>query len=147
MNRLPGYLPLVLGLAVFGSALSGCNGDDVGVRCSVPDDGTSTSSSAFTIAQTNECEKRLCVARSGTATAVPRCTKVCSSDGDCPGSGPNCNEGFICRVAAVKAGQLTQLDCCKLCLCKDDLSVEERQTDLNAQTCEQEGIVPNCPSF
>lgn len=147
MNRLSCLVSLVITLAAGSLGLAGCDNGDVGVRCSVPDGSIEESSSAFVISQSYECQDRLCVARSGTSTAIPRCTKTCGGDGDCPGAGPNCKEGFLCRVAAIKAGLLTQLDCCKLCLCKDDLSVEERQRDINAETCEQEGTQPHCPSI
>lgn len=125
-------------------SLAGCDDDDVGVLCSGPRGGDDTGSS-FLISQSLECRKRLCVLKEGATNPKSRCTRVCESDGDCPEEGPNCNEGFLCRVATQV--NILGLQCCKLCICMDDLSLEERERDVQEQACKEQGIEPKCPKL
>ncbi len=58
------------------------------------------------------------------------CSKRCSSDSDCKDGGPtkkvvventNCNQGFKCA----RIQSLGEFCCAKLCVCSDDLAVDE----------------------
>lgn len=136
----------ILALLTVGTTLlAGCDDDDVGVLCESSETSSEEDSSDFVITQSLECKQRLCILKEGAADPQARCTRVCESDGDCPGKGPNCDEGFLCRVGTQL--NILGLQCCKLCICKGDLSLEERETDLQAQQCEEAGIKPSCPSL
>jgi len=147
MQRIALSLGFVLLVATgFGAMLlSGCEDEDVGIRCDSAGTQGGAGGAGLIISQALECRSRLCVFKEGVTNAVPRCTKVCEENSDCPDEGPNCTEGFVCRVGSIT--KLAGTRCCKLCICKDDLSASERQRDTQAETCAAEGIEPLCPNI
>ena len=140
-GRLIGW---VLSVLVACATSASCSDEDVGVRCKGSLASGSTQTGAFVVTQTTECQSRVCIETQGIQNPVPRCTKFCESDGDCTEQGPNCAEGFLCRVGAVN---LTGLGCCKFCICKSDLTQAQRDRDEQAAVCEAQGVVPTCPQL
>lgn len=139
---------LFLLVVLTAAMLAGCDDDDVGIQCETPVGGAPQGGSetgGFTIEQSLQCRSRLCITDQQSVNPTPRCTQVCESDGDCPSEGPNCAEGFLCRVGT--SLNILGLRCCKLCICKDDLSVQEREEDATAQRCEDLNIEASCPEL
>ena len=148
------FLPRVVALTVAGvvavAVANGCEDGDVGIRCPSGEVDPGSSAQAeeqgtFSVSYALECRSRICALRKSAETPVPRCTKLCQGDGDCPSQGPNCRQGFACRVGGVKV--YPGLDCCKLCVCKDDLSVEELQSDPQDEICQRTTTERRCTAF
>lgn len=137
-------------LLLFGS---GCSEEDVGVPCClkgrdpagacIPPEKTAT----VTInAQALDCRSRLCI-RYGAhekENAKSLCTSPCESADDCPESGPTCSEGFACVYGQTVEGGL---QCCKLCVCKSDVLIDEngQVIDSQAKTCANKTSM--CPNI
>jgi len=147
-TSLPMLVPLVSLLM-----LAGCSNDDVGVPCQLPGAGTGTGTGTGTsgglrpVVVTNalDCLSRLCV-RPGTTdtTAKPLCTKICSSDDDCPGPGDescktpgNQPERYVCQ----EIQETGTLKCCKMCICK---TYSSGSSEVSA-TCAT--VKANCPGL
>jgi hypothetical protein len=131
------------------ASLGACDDDDVGIECEGGGGATTSTgegdTGGFEITQSLDCESRICITDKQSVNPIARCTRLCSDDGDCPSEGPNCTEGFLCRVGT--RVDILGLGCCKLCICKDDLSQAERERDDQAQRCEDQGIEPQCPEL
>jgi hypothetical protein len=119
---------LVAVLSLSSLALSGCSNDDVGYPCQLGQGtGTGTGTSvgskpSIVVSNSLDCLSRLCVRpTTSVESAVGLCSKMCDSDGDCPGPNAACAtsvggtpQKYVCRVVAVTGG----LKCCKMCVCE-----------------------------
>jgi hypothetical protein len=137
---------------VVGAALFACNPNSIGRPCVNP--GGQAVIGAQVASPALECPSRLCLieqagASTGNSTGASdggfraTCTAGCQTDSDCdPETKASCPSGFVCAVATT----VGPFCCRKLCLCKDDLSPNNSDSDGGVKTPElcKPGTNPEC---
>ncbi|MFH1132816.1 MAG: hypothetical protein V1754_15895 [Pseudomonadota bacterium] len=121
--------------------MGACEEEDVGIECQMA--GIGDGKKTLIDAQALDCRSRLCLYWGNSQDKEKAfCTQTCKTESDCPDETVGCPEGYgyACRYG-MNVGDA--LRCCKVCVCKRDVSDEE---DPYRGVCE---INPNnkCPTL
>ncbi len=141
MKKLLSLTLLAIAVALPFALLPACGDEDTGIPCTVPQrSGDAGAGGIIVNSQSLMCRSRLCIYFPA-ASAQALCTRICSSEDDCPGANEieTCSTGFAC----IEAQSVGSLKCCKMCVCKKFI----QGVDAGGSSSACQNFTPNCPEL